>query len=367
FNLTDGLQRAVPGYTTALQNSVEQNSSASKQLHALTAGGNNSGPGAAASGSGGSDGNGQCTEGGLTLENCGPAPELTGITAWLNTPAAQPLTLAALRGKIVLIDFWTYSCINCQRTLPHLAAWYQAYQRDGLVIIGVHTPEFAFEHVTSNVVAQAAALGVRYPIAVDDDYATWNAYSNQYWPAEYLIDPSGVIRHVSFGEGGYTDTELLMRQLLATTRTGTALPKPTEIADTTPTEQQTQETYLGYQYAPLHTSGTTPAKDTAQAYQFPAKLDEDTFALAGTWSDSSEALTAGADARLELSYQAKDVYLVIGGTGTVTVAVNGRTTSTLAVSGVPKLYTLVGNASGNRAVLTLAATAGVQAYDFTFG
>jgi cytochrome c biogenesis protein CcdA/thiol-disulfide isomerase/thioredoxin len=375
FNLTDGLQRAVPGYTTALQNSVEQNSGASKQLRDLTSNGQ-SGPGAAASGSGssgssGSSGGGgdnaQCTEGGLTLENCGAAPQLTGITAWLNTPNSQPLTMAGLRGKVVLIDFWTYSCINCQRTLPHLEAWYQAYQKDGLVIIGVHSPEFAFEHVISNVVAQSAALGVKYPIAVDNDYGTWNAYSNQYWPAEYLIDPSGVIRHVSFGEGGYPDTENLMRQLLAGTKAGATLPKPTEIADATPTEQQTEETYLGYQYAPLHTSGTTPAENTAQAYHFPASLDPDTFALDGTWTDSNEALTAGQNARLELSYQAKDVYLVIGGSGTVAVQVNGKTTSTQSISGVPKLYTLVSDAPGNRAVMTLSVSPGVQVYDFTFG
>ena len=354
FNLTDGLQRAVPGYTTALQNSVEQNPGASKQLHALTSNGGGNGVPSAS-------GNGQCTEGGLTLENCGPAPELTGITTWLNT---QPLTLAGLRGKVVLIDFWTYSCINCQRALPHVESWYRAYQSDGLVVIGVHTPEFAFEHVTSNIVAQSAALGVTYPVAVDNNYGTWNAFSNQYWPAEYLIDPAGVIRHVSFGEGGYAATELQIRQLLPSSG---HLPKPTEVADATPTEQQTQETYLGYQYAPLHTSGATPTKDTAQQYQVPANLDQDTFALAGTWTQTNEAITAGPNAQLELNYQAKDVYLVIGGTGTVIVQINGKTTLTQQVSGVPKLYTLVGNASGNRAVLTLSATQGIQAYDFTFG
>jgi cytochrome c biogenesis protein CcdA/thiol-disulfide isomerase/thioredoxin len=361
FNLTDGLQRTVPGYTSALQHSVEQNAGASKQLNALTNGG--SGNGGAPAAAGGA----QCTEGGLTLENCGPAPELTGITAWLNTPGGQPLTLSGLRGKVVLIDFWTYSCINCQRALPHLESWYQAYQRDGLVVIGVHTPEFAFEHVTSNVVAQSAALGVKYPVAVDNNYGTWNAYSNQYWPAEYLIDASGIIRHVSFGEGGYAATELQVRQLLAGTRAAAPLPKPTDVTDATPTEQQTQETYLGYHYAPLHASGTTPAKDTAQQYQFPANLDQDTFALAGTWTDNAEELTAGQNAQLELSYQAKDVYLVIGGTGSVTVQINGKTIATQQVDGVPKLYTLLGNASGSRALLTLSATAGIQAYDFTFG
>ncbi|HEX4701649.1 MAG TPA: cytochrome c biogenesis protein DipZ [Pseudonocardiaceae bacterium] len=360
FNVTDGLQRSVPGYTTALQNSVEQNPNAANHLHQLTTGGTN-GPGAAAASDGGT-----CTEGGPALENCGPAPAIAGITGWLNTPGNQPLTLAALRGKVVLIDFWTYSCINCQRALPHVEAWYRAYQNDGLVVIGVHTPEFAFEHVTSNISAQAATLGVRYPIAIDNDYGTWNAYSNQYWPAEYLIDPSGMIRHVAFGEGGYATTEELIRQLLSGTKTGQNLPRATEISDATPTEQQTAETYLGYQYAPLHVSGTAPAQDAAQAHQFPATLQPDTFALAGTWTDGSEAITAGADARLELSYQARVAYLVLGGSGTVTVQINGKTTTTLTISGVPKLYTLATGA-GARALLTLSVTSGVQAYDFTFG
>jgi cytochrome c biogenesis protein CcdA/thiol-disulfide isomerase/thioredoxin len=364
LNVTDGLQRVVPGYTAALQNSVEQNTNATKQLHQLTTGGSATGPGTSASGSGSAaSGDGQCSAGAPALVNCGQAPELTGITGWLNS---QPLTLKSLRGKVVLIDFWTYSCINCQRTLPHVEAWYRAYQSDGLEIIGVHTPEFAFEHVTSNIAAQATQLGVKYPVAIDNNYGTWNAYSNQYWPAEYLIDSSGIIRHVSFGEGDYAATEELIRQLLSD-KPNTALPKPTEVADATPTEQQTAETYLGYQYAPLHTSGTAPVQGAAQVYQFPAALAQDTFALAGTWTDGQEMLTAGPNAQLELSYQAKYVYLVIGGTGSVTVQVNGKTTSVQSVSGVPKLYTLASDPSGSRAVMTLTATPGVEAYDFTFG
>jgi cytochrome c biogenesis protein CcdA/thiol-disulfide isomerase/thioredoxin len=361
LNVTDGLQRVVPGYTAALQNSVEQSTSATKQLHQLTS--NGTGPGTSAGRTGSTSADDQCSAGAPSLVNCGQAPELTGLTGWLNS---RPLTLKALRGKVVLIDFWTYSCINCQRTLPHVEAWYRAYQQDGLEVIGVHTPEFAFEHVTSNIAAQATQLGVKYPVAIDNNYGTWNAYSNQYWPAEYLIDASGVIRHVAFGEGDYAATEELIRQLLSD-KPNTVLPSPTEVTDTTPTERQTAETYLGYQYAPLHTSGTAPAQDAAQAYQFPATLDQDTFALAGTWTDGQEMLTAGQNAQLEISYQAKDVYLVIGGTGTVTVQVNGKTTLVQPVSGVPKLYTLVGNAPGDRAVMTLSATPGVQAYDFTFG
>jgi cytochrome c biogenesis protein CcdA/thiol-disulfide isomerase/thioredoxin len=354
FNLTDGLQRHVPGYTTALQNAVEGNKTASKQLQQLQTGGAEN----AAS---------TCEEGGSTPQNCGPAPELTGINAWLNTAGDKPLTLAGLRGKVVLIDFWTYSCINCQRTLPHVEAWYRDYQKDGFVVIGVHTPEFAFEHVTSNIASQASALGVKYPIAVDNDYATWNAYGNQYWPAEYLIDATGVIRHVTFGEGDYDGTESVIRQLLATADPTGSLAAPTNVADTTPTEAQTPETYLGYEYAPLHVTGAQPAQDQDQVYKFPSTLATNAFALSGTWNDGMQALTAGASAKLELNYQADVVYLVMSGSGTVTVAVNGATTSTIAVTGVPKLYTLVKGNSDLPAILTLSATPGVQAYDFTFG
>src|SRR5439155_8827547 len=169
----------------------------------------------------------------------GPAPDFTGISSWLNTPGGRPLSLASLRGKVVLVDFWTYSCINCLRTLPHLEAWDRAYRRDGLVIVGVHTPEFAFEHVVSNVRSAANRLGVRYPIAIDNRYATWEAYSNQYWPAEYLIDRQGHVRHAHFGEGDYDRTESLIRELLA--KRDVRLAAETRAPDTTPTDVITPE------------------------------------------------------------------------------------------------------------------------------
>ena len=360
FNLTDGLQTAVPGYTEALQQSVESNSQAQGELHKLTT------PGSAGGGTDNTASPGvNCQPGGQTLQDCGKAPEFTGITDWLNS---QPLTLAGLRGKVVLIDFWTYSCINCQRTLPHVESWYNAYHKDGLEIIGVHTPEFAFEHDTGNIKAQAQTLGVKYPIAVDNGYATWNAYSNQYWPAEYLIDASGNVRHVNFGEGDYSGTEQLIRQLLTSASSTVDLPAATEVADTTPSEQQTPETYLGSQYGPLHASGDTPNGNTLQMFQFPGTLSPDTFALAGAWKAADpESLTTGAGAKLELSYQAKDVYLVLGGSGSVTVQVDGKTTQTIAVSGVPKLYTLVDNGPYQRSTMTLSFAPGIDAYDFTFG
>jgi cytochrome c biogenesis protein CcdA/thiol-disulfide isomerase/thioredoxin len=354
LNLTDGLQRTVPGYTTALQNILT--GPASDQLRNLAGGGSGAtGPGPS------------CSEGSDSLVNCGPAPELAGITEWLNTPGNAPLTLAQLRGKVVLIDFWTYSCINCQRTLPHLEAWDRAYRDAGLVIIGVHTPEFAFEHVLGNIAAQAAALGVHYPIAVDNNYGTWNAFNNQYWPAEYLIDPAGVVRHVAFGEGGYANTENLIRQLLNSRPGSPTLAPAAEIADTTPTDPVTPETYLGYQYAPLHVSGSAPAGPGTATYRFPASVDPNTFALAGSWTAEPELLTAGPGAQLRLNCRANDVYLVLGGQGTVTVLVDGRLAPTLTVSGPPKLYPLVTGAGDRPMTVHLSVSSGVQAYDFTFG
>jgi thiol-disulfide isomerase/thioredoxin len=142
----------------------------------------------------------------------GAAPEFSGIDQWLNS---QPLTMAGLRGKVVLIDFWTYSCINCLRTLPHVNRWVQTYQDQGLVVVGVHTPEFAFERSTRNVQTAMQRFGVKHPVAQDNSYSTWKAWSNQYWPAHYLVDARGHIQYRHFGEGRYEETEAAIRALLA--------------------------------------------------------------------------------------------------------------------------------------------------------
>jgi cytochrome c biogenesis protein CcdA/thiol-disulfide isomerase/thioredoxin len=351
FNVTDGLQRAVPGYTTALQSHVESTAFAKKQLQDLT--GNGASPLASCPTSD-------------ALVDCGPAPTFRGITAWLNTPGDKPLTLEGLRGKVVLVDFWTYSCINCQRTLPHVEAWYQRYRADGLVVVGVHTPEFAFEHVVSNVAAAASQLQVRYPIAVDDDYGTWDAYDNQYWPAEYLIDASGRVRHVHFAEGDYSETESLIRQLLVDADPKVHLPPPSDLPDLTPDEPTNPETYLGYERE-QYLQGSPPIPNSPASYGFPATLQPGAFALSGTWTVGAQEATAGAGARLELGFQADDVYLVIGGSGTVDVTATGLPAKMLAVSGIPRLYTLVASRTLRSGVLTLTLSPGVEVYDFTFG
>jgi cytochrome c biogenesis protein CcdA/thiol-disulfide isomerase/thioredoxin len=353
FNVFAGLQTAVPGYASALQNHFEGSSRVRKQLNSIT---------------GTSHGSlANCNANATALIDCGPAPEFSGITTWLNTPDDQPLTLAGLRGKVVLVDFWTYSCVNCERTLPHVEAWYREYASKGLVVVGVHTPEFAFEHVVSNVRAQAAALGVTYPIAIDNNYRTWNAYSNEYWPADYLVDAQGEIRHVHFGEGDYAGTENLIRQLLASADPTATLPAPSAVPDQTPTGELSPETYVGYQNLQYYVGPAPIAEDAPAAYQFPSALPLGGLGLTGTWTEHAEEATAGPSAELELSFLASKVYLVMGGSGTVGVDVTGRSTGAITVGGVPRLYTLVSAPSAQTGVLLLHVSPGVEVYDFTFG
>jgi cytochrome c biogenesis protein CcdA/thiol-disulfide isomerase/thioredoxin len=156
-----------------------------------------------------------CAEGASVLQDCGTAPDIVGIDSWFNTPGDAPLDLKALRGKVVLVDFWTYTCINCQRAIEHVTGWYDRFKDQGFTVIGVHTPEYQFEHERSGVVKGAADLHIKYPVALDNSYDTWHNYQNQYWPASYLIDAAGVVRHVKFGEGDYDVTEGMIRELLA--------------------------------------------------------------------------------------------------------------------------------------------------------
>jgi cytochrome c biogenesis protein CcdA/thiol-disulfide isomerase/thioredoxin len=353
FNVTDGLQRDVPGYTTSLQNQIEGNGSAKQAIDSVT--GEQSG-GAIST----------CVPSNPTLQECGAAPAIRGITQWLNTPGGKPISLAGLKGRVVLVDFWTYSCINCQRSLPHVEAWNKAYGAAGLTVIGVQTPEFAFEHVVSNVTAAAKQLGVQYPIAVDNNYATWDAYENNYWPADYLIDATGHIRHVDFGEGDYGQTESFIRQLLTAANPKVQLPNRTDVADRTPTEQITPESYLGYKY-PQNLAGQTVEPDKMSAYQAPDQVPVNEHAYDGQWSIGSEGATAGQNAEMTLNFEAENVYLVMGGVGTIKVSVNGVPSRTVTVSGEPRLYHLFSSSTEQQAVLSLSFSPGLQAYDFTFG
>jgi cytochrome c biogenesis protein CcdA/thiol-disulfide isomerase/thioredoxin len=356
FNLPAMLQRAVPDYTAAMQKGIGANEIRHKLNLASPGGGTSAGQLA------------DCTEGADQLQQCGAAPAIKGITQWLNTPGGAPIDLASLHGKVVLIDFWAYSCINCQRAIPHVVDWYNRY-KDGFVVIGVHTPEYAFERVAGNVASGAAALHITYPIALDNDYATWNNYQNLYWPAEYLIDANGTVRHTKFGEGDYDGTEKLIRQLLAAANPDARLPAPVKSVDTTPQTRLTPETYLGVDKTGNY-GGAGDYKVGTATFSYPAKLTDNKFALRGGWTlDDQGATSDSDDSAIRLNYTAKNVYVVVAGTGTITVTSAGKITTT-SISGAPTLHQVVGSnigATGHRDQLDMQVSKGLQVFSFTFG
>ncbi len=297
------------------------------------------------------------------LPDYGPAPDFHGIQAWLNTPQGKPVTIASLRGKVVLVDFWTYSCINCLRTLPYLESWYRTYARDGFVIVGVHTPEFAFEHDVSNVRNAVRELGVAYPVAIDNGYDTWNAYGNQYWPAEYLVDARGDVREAAFGEGEYSKTEDAIRSLLA--ERDASLPAAVHMADRTPRYGLTPESYLGWRRLERY-AGSPLKPDVMARYELPFVLPESNLAYGGFWRVGAERIVAGRDARLQLRFVARSVHLVLGGHGTVDVVLDGKRLGRVRVT-EDRLYTLVDQGHPAAGRLELRFSPGLSAYAFTFG
>ena len=304
------------------------------------------------------------------------APELSGIDHWLNS---QPLTLAGLRGKVVLVDFWTYSCINCIRTLPYVESWYRDYGPEGFVVIGVHTPEFSFEHDAGNVAAAIARFGITYPVAQDNEYSTWQAFNNEYWPADYLIDASGHIRDTHFGEGDYLKTADEIRALLAEAGQ-VALPTPAASEAAPPfIAQETPETYLGSDRADSQAGSPGYPTSGATLFAFPGDLPDDDFALSGTFDVQPQYVSATQSGdRLELSFYARDVYLVMAAdspvpatvtvTGAPAVATEDVSADGSMVVGQARLYHLVHLDSPARATVTIAFSApGARAYAFTFG
>jgi cytochrome c biogenesis protein CcdA/thiol-disulfide isomerase/thioredoxin len=354
FNLPAKLQRAIPDYTGSLQDKVVASDEVQEKLNL---GGLVNEQNRELS---------NCSNGASKLESCGPAPDITGITAWLNTPGGAPVDLASLRGKVVLVDFWAYSCINCQRAIPHVVDWYGKYRALGLEVIGVHSPEYAFEKIPGNVASGADDLGITYPVALDNNLSTWTNYRNRYWPAEYLIDARGTVRHIRFGEGNYDATESLIRQLLVDAHPGVALPPPSDSADETPAAGQTPETYLGVGKM-VNYGGTNLYDQGTENFTYPPMLADDSFAYRGRWTlDYQGATAASDDADIALNYTAKNVYLVVGGEGTVTVTRNGRA-STLPITGAPTSHQLV---AGDRVApgrLEVQLSKGLQAFSFTYG
>ncbi len=305
------------------------------------------------------------------------APDLATGRTWLNSP---PLTMAGLRGRVVLVDFWTYSCINCIRTIPYVEGWYRKYASDGFVVIGVHTPEFGFERDASNVRAAIARFGITYPVVQDNDYAIWTAYHNAYWPADYLIDATGHIRDEHFGEGDYARTDAQIAGLLAQAGAG-SIPTPAASAAAPPiAANQTPETYIGSDRAQSFLSPGGMKAGYAATYTFPNAAFDDTFAVSGSWDFQPQyGLETAAGDKLEMSFQARDVYLVMDADSPVQVSVQvtGTTgaTATEDVSadgsmtvGPARLYHLVHLPTSQRGVVILTFLApGARAYAFTFG
>jgi thiol-disulfide isomerase/thioredoxin len=302
-----------------------------------------------------------------------PAPDFTGIDGWLNS---TPLTLADLRGKVVLIDFWTFSCVNCVRTIPHLQALYNDYKNDGFVIVGVHSPEFDFEMVPANVAAAVTRLGVTWPVAIDSQMATWSAYRNIYWPAEYLLDQQGRVAYTNFGEGAYAQTDAAVAQLLGVRQA--ALPSSTAVPTNT-----TPELYLGSDsgrgqladneaYGPIGRPTNYPNSGPPQTQDLPQ--------VVGTWTDEGQYLQADGAGHVLLEFQADSVYVVAGSSGPalrVAVTLDGKSVATgnggtgLSNSGFTvsrqDLFQLLSGVSLGYHLIDLTVPAGFRIYTFTFG
>jgi thiol-disulfide isomerase/thioredoxin len=306
----------------------------------------------------------------------GTAPDFTGTQRWFNSP---PLSLAALRGKVVLVDFWTYTCINCLRTLPYVKAWYARYHARGFVVVGVHTPEFGFEHDAGNVRAAIGRFGIRYPVVQDNGYKTWDAWGNNAWPAEYLIDARGRVREAREGEGGYADTERNIRALLSEAGDRRVGAHASVGRVVTPGGLESPETYLGtdraagWVVAPVNGVHTYPgAKGGVPINQ---------FAYKGTWSIGAQPATAVRDAEIDAHVVGRAVYIVLGSAGgrprPVSVLLDGHPIPArvagadvhggrIAVRG-QRLYRVAAFPTARDHLLTLRFAPGVTGYSFTFG
>jgi cytochrome c biogenesis protein CcdA/thiol-disulfide isomerase/thioredoxin len=351
-NLPTRLAAATPGYLSWIQ-SPERSSAVKTDLRSLDKSKTHSRAALAA---------GNSPD---RLKDFGPAPDFAGISAWINTPGSRPLSLAKLRGKVVLVDFWTYSCVNCIRTLPYLKAWYSRYHAAGLVIVGVHTPEFAFEHVVGNVRRAVGEHDIRYPVAVDNGYKTWNAWANQYWPADYLIDRTGHVRDAHFGEGAYRQTEDKIRTLLGE-RTSMPHAEPHGAIGVSGAVQ-TPETYLG-SFRAQYSQAVHAGKSWNYTAERNAYVND--VQLQGQWRVESQRIVAGQGAHLLLRYVAPRIYVVAAppsdGGGSIAVSVDGKHLPRIPVPH-DDLYQLAHLAKAGPHKLDLAVRPGTSLYSFTFG
>jgi cytochrome c biogenesis protein CcdA/thiol-disulfide isomerase/thioredoxin len=320
------------------------------------------------------------------LGDYGPAPEIVTNGRWYNTEGliagslssagegSPPLTMNMLRGKIVLVDFWTYSCVNCVRTLPHLAAWYKAYRKDGFVIIGVHTPEFEFEKNPANVQKAIADLNVTWPVVLDNQYKQWQAYSNRYWPAHYFIDAKGRIRYRHFGEGEYDKSERVIQALLK--EAGTPVTTDVSMPEQA-NESLTPETYLGYGRAQGFASGMRIVMDRVADYKAARDPENGEWNLTGRWTVTKEYIVPDHEGRLQLGFDAKNVFLVVEPETReekIRILVDGETPGDtpdvkngILVPGESRLYQLVALDVAGPHVLSLEVSGKPRLYAFTFG
>ncbi len=304
-----------------------------------------------------------------------PAPKIDGISAWINS---QPLQLKNLHGKVVLIDFWTYSCINCIRTLPYLKDWYNKYHTAGLEIIGVHTPEFEFEKNLDNVKSAVLKDEIKYPVALDNEFKTWNNFNNRYWPAHYLIDKNGDVVYEHFGEGEYAMTENNIRFLLGKTTEA----NPTTFQDESAYPAQTPETYLGYARANSFASPQVAVRNRAALYAFPDELLDNEWALKGMWLiNADHIVSAQPYAGLKIHFNARKVFIVMGSASgkpiTVQVLLNGEDVATEKGDDVKNsnitvdkhtLYSVLSLPHPDNGILQLIPSLpGLEVYTFTFG
>ncbi|OGG26588.1 hypothetical protein A3A64_01560 [Candidatus Gottesmanbacteria bacterium RIFCSPLOWO2_01_FULL_48_11] len=309
------------------------------------------------------------------LTDIGRAPEFIPGGEWFN---GHPLTIQGLRGKVVLVDFWTYTCINCIRTLPYLKSWWEKYKDKGLVIVGVHTPEFEFEKDAGNVAKAIKDFGLTYPVMQDNNYATWDAYANRYWPAKYLVDKNGNIRYSHFGEGKYDETEKAIQALLAEAGTDVS-----DMQVTNPTYQvqsRTPELYLGYWRIANFASPERIVEDESAIYSVPTDLKRNTFAYLGNWTVGYQRAMPTKGATLLLHFDAKEVFLVMrpkNDAGNVKVYLDDTLVSNQAGEDVKngtvtvtadRLYKLIKLPAGGAHILKLEfLDDNLELYAFTFG
>jgi cytochrome c biogenesis protein CcdA/thiol-disulfide isomerase/thioredoxin len=317
---------------------------------------------------------------GARLPVIAPAPAFTGTQQWFNTADGRALTLRELRGRVVLIDFWTYTCINCLRTLPYLKEWDARYREAGLTIVGVHTPEFPFEKDAGNVADAIAREGIRYPVVQDNDFGTWDAYGNRYWPAKYLVDARGRVRYAHFGEGDYDRSEQAIRALLAEAGRDVGAARTRARGTAASLGVTTPESYLGSARAARFANGTIfPGRHDFGA---PPAPGQNQLAYAGVWDVGRDAATAGPGAALELRFGARRVFLVLGAdppgaSRRMRVLLDGRplpdalagrdVRGGVATIGEQRLYDLVELPRVGRHLLRLEPEPGIEGYAFTFG